>query len=105
MRVEQRFYIAAVDCSGYSYGMNDTFTERLVELQKDPGYFNPQKLEKLKIVFDRVCQEMDIVDIQKDQRKRDRLATIILVGSKLYPDDDALVRAAVKAMHLPSVKE
>ena len=105
MRPDQRFHIAAVGCSGYSYGMNDTFTRRLIELQKDPGYFNPQKLEKLKIVFDRVCQEMDIVDIKKDQRKRDRLATIILVGSKMYPEDDARVRAAVKAMHLPSLKE
>ena len=84
--------------------MNETFAERLVELQKDPGYFNPQKLAKLKIVFDRVCKEMGIVDIHKDQRQRDRLATIILVGSKMYPEDDALVAAAIKAMHLPSLE-
>ena len=83
--------------------MNETFTERLLELQKDPSYFNPQKLEKLKIVFDRVCQEMGIANIQKNQRERDKLATIVLVGSKLYPDDDALVAAAVKAMRLPSL--
>ena len=48
---------------------------------------------------------MGIADIEKDQRQRDRLATIILVGSRMYPDDDALVAAAVKAMHLPSLKE
>ena len=81
--------------------MDLPFAERLIELQKDPRYFNPQRLEKLKVVFDRVCKEMNNTNIQTDPRQRDRLATIILVGSKIYPDDDALVKAAVVAMHLP----
>lgn len=81
--------------------MDETFTQRMLELQKDPTYFNPQQLEKLKIVFDRVCVEMGIADIRVDQRQRDKLATIILVGSRLYPDEDELVKAAIIAMHLP----
>ena len=83
--------------------MNETFVERLVELQKDPGYFNPQKLAELKVVFDRVCTELNIADIRRDERQRDRLATIILVGCRMYSDDDALVKAAVRAMHLPNL--
>ena len=81
--------------------MDDTFTQRLLDLQKDPTYFNPQQLEKLKIAFDRVCEEMGIGDIRIDQRQRDKLATIVLVGSRLYSDEDELVKAAIMAMHLP----
>ena len=81
--------------------MDETFTKRLLDLQKDPTYFNPQQLEKLKIVFDRVCDEMGIADIGIDQRQRDKLATIVLIGSRLYSDEDELVKAAIKAMHLP----
>jgi hypothetical protein len=50
---------------GYMYGFHA------------PRPMLPKKLEKLKIVFDRVCQEMDIADIQNNRRERDRLATSI----------------------------
>ena len=85
--------------------MDETFAQRLLELQKDPSFFNPQKFEKLKIVFDRACAEIGIADIRTDQRRRDKLATIILVGSHMYPDDDELVKAAIKAMQLPAHKD
>lgn len=80
--------------------MNETFPERLVRLQKDPDYFTPQKLDELQIVFDRVCDELGLGDIYNDPRQRDKLAIIILVRAKSYDSEDAMVAAAVIAMHV-----
>lgn len=78
--------------------MNETFPCRLVELQKDPDYFTPEKLAELQVVFDRVCDELSLGDIYNDARQRDKLAIIILVRAKSYQSEDAMVAAAVIAM-------
>ena len=80
--------------------MNETFPERLVELQKDPDYFTLQKLEQLKVVFDRASHKLGLTDSFNDLRQRDKLAIIILVRSKAYPNDDELYAAAINAMRL-----
>ena len=79
--------------------MKATFTDELLALQDDPNYFRPQRLKELKLIFDRVCSELGISDIQEE--RRNKLATIILVGCRLYDDDEALVNGAIKAMSLP----
>ena len=79
--------------------MKETFTDELIALQEDPSYYSPQRLQELKVIFDRVCNELGISDIQKERRTK--LATILLVGSRLYKDDDALVNGAIKAMTRP----
>ena len=79
--------------------MKETFTDDLIAMQADPSYFSPQRLQQLKAIFERVCNELSISDVQK--ARRDKLATILLVGSKLYFDDDALMNGAIKAMNLP----
>lgn len=84
--------------------MSVAFKDRLLALQKDPEYFNPQKVEKLEIIFERLSHELGFTDTEKDLRARDRLAITILLRCKLYPDDEALV-AAVRAVHSPSPRE
>ena len=79
--------------------MKETFTDELIALQQDPNYYSPQRLQELKVIFDRICNELGILDTQKEPRTK--LATILLVGSRLYGDDDALMHGAVKAMSLP----
>ena len=80
--------------------MNQTFPYRLVELQKDPDYFTPDKLAELKVVFDRVCDELNLGDIYKDPRQRDQLAIIILVRAKAYHSENEMVEAAIAAIQL-----
>jgi hypothetical protein len=79
--------------------MKETFTDDLIAMQEDPSYYSPQRLQQLKVIFDRICNELGISDVQKT--RRDKLATILLVGSRLYLDEDALVNGAIKAMTLP----
>ena len=81
--------------------MKGTFTDDLIAGQNDDGVYTPEKLEKLKLIFDRVCKEAGIRPL--DKRQRTKLATIILVGSKLYDEEDEFVRAAIKALSKPSV--
>ena len=83
--------------------MNETFPERLVELQKDPDYFTRPKLEELKVVFDRVCRQLDIGDIYEDARERDKLAIVILVRAKAYQTEDEMVEAAIVAMQFHTI--
>ena len=81
--------------------MNEIFTDELIALQSDPHFFSPQKLDELKRVFDRVSREAGISLNQKAQR--DRLATIIMVASALYSDEESLVKAALKAYWPPGI--
>ena len=79
--------------------MNETFTDELIALQDDPTYFSPQRLEQLKNIFDQVCNTMNI--LPQHIAQRDKLATILLVGSKLYSTDEELMKGAIKAMTMP----
>ena len=81
--------------------MNEIFTDELIALQSDPHFFSPQKLDALKRVFDRVSREAGVSLSQKSQR--DRLATIIMVASSLYSDEETLVKAALKAYWPPGI--
>ncbi len=80
--------------------MNVAFPERLVDLQKDPDYFSRHRLDELRIVFDRVCDELRLGDIHNDPRQRDKLAIIILVRAKSYGLEGEMVEAAISAMRV-----
>ena len=102
------FHIAHFGLSGpQRYGENhgartvvkNTFPD-VISRHNDDGIYTPEKLQKLKFVFDRVCKEASIRP--NDKRLRAKLATIVLVGSKLYNDEDEFMKAAIKALALPS---
>ena len=64
--------------------MKETFPDRLVDLQQDPDYFTLEKLDQLKVIFGRVCDELNLTDFYNDPHQRDKLAIIILVRAKAY---------------------
>lgn len=79
--------------------MKETFTDDLIALQGDPTYFSPDRLQRLKTIFDQICREHGI--LPQHIARRDKLATILLVGSKLYSSDEELISGAIKAMTKP----
>jgi hypothetical protein len=88
------------DCAigGQSEGdrMAEIFSEELISSQEDEGYYTPQKLAKLKLIFERACLVAGISPELGLQR--DEMAMLILVGSKIYKDEEMLVQAALRVI-------
>ena len=76
--------------------MNEVFTDELVASQGDEGYYTPEKLAELKRTFDRACVLAGIAP--ELSPRRDEMAMLILVGSKIYKDENLLVQAAFRVI-------
>ena len=76
--------------------MNVIFTDELIASQGDEGYYMPEKLAELKQTFERACIAAGITSDLSPLR--DEMAMIILVGSKIYKDEDLLVQAASRVI-------
>jgi hypothetical protein len=71
--------------------MNQVFSKELVFIQNDDGYYTPEKLAELKLTFERTCVVAGIS--AEPSPLRDEVAILILVGSKIYKDEDLLMQA------------
>jgi hypothetical protein len=58
-----------------------------VATRPDASYFSPERLAKLKRIFDSVCEEESIVS----EEERDDLAQNLLEASKLTGDEKTLI--------------
>jgi hypothetical protein len=76
--------------------MNDVFSNELISSQDDDGYYTPEKLAELKLIFERACVVAGIAAVAGQQR--DEMAMLILVGAKIYKDEDLLVQAVFRVI-------
>ncbi len=76
--------------------MGEIFSNELISSQEDDGYYTPEKLSELKLIFERACLLAGMPP--KVGLQRDEMAMLILVGSKIYKDEELLVQAALRVI-------
>jgi hypothetical protein len=76
--------------------MNEPFTVENAAVRRQAGYISPEKLAKLKMIFEAVCDEAAIAGDAKGERNA--LATRLLVAGETVESEMMLVVAAMKAV-------
>ena len=67
--------------------MSKFLTPESVATRPDAGHFSPERLSKLKRIFEAVCKEENIVS----EEERDQLASNLLEAAKLTNDKRTLI--------------
>jgi hypothetical protein len=67
--------------------MSKVLTPESVATRPDASYFSPERLARLKRVFDSVCKQESVAAIEQ----RDELAVNLLAASKITDDEETLV--------------
>jgi hypothetical protein len=76
--------------------MNKPFTVEDAAVRRQAGYISPERLAKLKMIFEAVCDEAAIPSDAKGERSA--LATRLLAAGETIESDMMLVLAAMKAV-------
>jgi hypothetical protein len=76
--------------------MIEPFTVENAAVHRQAGYVSPEKLAKLKMIFEAVCDEAAIASDAKGERNA--LATRLLVACETVESEMLLVVAAMKAV-------
>jgi hypothetical protein len=76
--------------------MNKRFTDEGAAVRRKAGYFSPERLDTLKMIFEAVCAEAAVPSDAKGERNA--LATRLLAAGDTVESDMMLVVAAMKAV-------
>jgi hypothetical protein len=76
--------------------MNEPFTVENAAVRQQAGYFSPEKLATLKMIFEAVCDEIAIPSDAKGER--DILATKLLDAGETVESEMMLIVTAMKAV-------
>ncbi len=76
--------------------MNKRFTVKDAAVRRQAGYFSPERLATLKMIFEAVCAEAAIPSDAKGER--DALATRLLAAGETIESEMMLVLTAMKAV-------
>ncbi len=76
--------------------MNKPFKNGNATMRRQSGYISPERLTRLKMIFDAVCDEAEIPN--DANVARDALATRILVACETVESEMMLVATAMEAV-------
>lgn len=76
--------------------MIEPFTVENAAVHRQAGYISPERLAKLKMIFEAVCDEAAIASDAKGERNA--LATKLLVAGETVESEMMLVLTAMKAV-------
>jgi hypothetical protein len=76
--------------------MNEPFTIENAAVRRQAGYFSPERLATLKMIFEAVCDEAAIASDAKGER--DVLATKLLDAGETVESEMMLIVTAMKAV-------